>query len=471
MALILADRVREISSTSGTGDIPLSGAVVGYQSFTVIGDTNTTYYCLSAQTTDQWEVGVGTYSSGTNTLARTTVLSNSEGTQPTKINFLGGTKDIFVTYPEDKAVYLDGSGNVIPLGTISSAVWNGSTIGVAYGGTGASNATDARTNLGLGTISTQNANAVAITGGTITGITLAVADGGTGASNATDARTNLGLGTIATQNANSVAVTGGSISGITDLAVADGGTGASNATDARTNLGLGTIAIQNANSVAITGGTITGITDLAVADGGTGASNATDARTNLGLGTIATQNANAVAITGGSVNGTTVGATTASTGSFTNFVASGTATFTSNEAVKIPAGSTAQRPTPVAGMLRFNSTSGEFEGYSTAWASVGGSAITNDTATATDVYPLFADATSGTAANVYTSNSKLLYKPSTGELKSSVLNAGNGIVINNQTVATSYPIASGENGMSVGPITVASGQSVTVASGSRWVVI
>jgi len=172
------------------------------------------------------------------------------------------------------------------------------------------------------------------------------------------------------------------------LPVSNGGTSASNATNARTNLGLGTIATQNANSVAITGGTITGIT-LAVANGGTGASTLTgyvkgsgaaalSASTTIpstditGLGTIATQNANAAAITGGSVNGTTVGATTASTGAFTNFVASGTATFTSNEAVKIPVGSTAQRPTPSAGMLRFNSTSGEFEGYSTAWASVFG---------------------------------------------------------------------------------------------------
>lgn len=100
-------------------------------------------------------------------------------------------------------------------------------------------------------------------------------DGGTGANNAADARTNLGLGTIATQDANNVSITGGSITGITDLAIADGGTGASTASGARTNLGLGTIATQDANNVSITGGSIAGITDLAVADGGTGASSFT----------------------------------------------------------------------------------------------------------------------------------------------------------------------------------------------------
>jgi hypothetical protein len=99
------------------------------------------------------------------------------------------------------------------------------------------------------------------------------------------------LGSIATQNANVVSITGGSITGITDLAVADGGTGASNAADARTNLGLasgavttvGTISVQNANSVAITGGTISGITPLAVASGGTGGNTAAQAQTNLSV--------------------------------------------------------------------------------------------------------------------------------------------------------------------------------------------
>ncbi len=100
-----------------------------------------------------------------------------------------------------------------------------------------------------------------------------------------------------------------------------------------------------------------------------------------------------------------------------------------------------------------------------------GATISNDTATSSNIYPLLASATSGAATTIYTSNAKLLYKPSTGELKSSVVNAGNGSVINNATVGTSYTIASGENGMSVGPVTLGGGVVVTVSGGSRWAVL
>jgi len=112
-------------------------------------------------------------------------------------------------------------------------------------------------------------------------------------------------------------------------------------------------------------------------------------------------------------------------------------------------------------------------GTTAVWAVATGSGatITNDTTTSTSVYPLFAAATSGSLSTAYTSNAKLLYKPSTGEFTSSVHVSSNGIQVNSKTVSTSYTIATGNSGISAGPITVASGQSVTVSSGSRWVVM
>jgi len=150
-------------------------------------------------------------------------------------------------------------------------------------------------------------------------------------------------------------------------------------------------------------------------------------------------------------------------------------TFSSTGALLISKGTTGQQPgSPVTGMLRYNTTTNQFEGYSgssAAWNPVGGASLSNDTSTASNLYPLFANATSGSATTLYTGNAKLLYKPSTGELQASVPVALNGIVVNSQTVSTSYTIAAGYSAMSSGPVTVASGQAVTVSSGSRWVVV
>jgi hypothetical protein len=173
-------------------------------------------------------------------------------------------------------------------------------------------------------------------------------------------------------------------------------------------------------------------------------------------------------VLGGSANLVWNGTTLAITGALT---ASADSTFSSTGALIISKGTTGERPTATSGMLRFNTTTTEFEGYNgTAWASVGGAALSNDTSTATDVFPLFANATTGTASTLFTGNAFLLYKPSTGELKARVPVASNGIVVNSLTVATSYTIAAGFSGMSAGPITVSGGAAVTVASGSRWVI-
>ena len=107
MSLVLADRVRETTTSTGTGTITLGGAVQGFQRFSVLGDGNTTYYTI--QGTIQWEVGIGTYNA--NTLTRDTVLDSSSA--GALVDFSGGSKDVFVTYPAEKSVNQDANNRVL----------------------------------------------------------------------------------------------------------------------------------------------------------------------------------------------------------------------------------------------------------------------------------------------------------------------------------------------------------------------
>ena len=118
MALVLNDRVKETSTTTGTGTLDLAGASVGFVTFVAgIGNSNTTYYAIHEQGTNNWEVGIGTVTDATpDTLARDTVLSNSLG-NTSKINF-SGTLDVFCTMPASKSVYLDSTGT--PVGAASA---------------------------------------------------------------------------------------------------------------------------------------------------------------------------------------------------------------------------------------------------------------------------------------------------------------------------------------------------------------
>lgn len=130
MALVVKDRVQETSTTTGTGTITLAGAVSGFQSFSVIGNANTTYYAIVGGT--EWEVGLGTYTSSGTTLSRNTVLESSNS--GSLVNFSAGTKNVFVTYPAEKATYQDANGTAIApqLSASNGLVENANTVSVNY---------------------------------------------------------------------------------------------------------------------------------------------------------------------------------------------------------------------------------------------------------------------------------------------------------------------------------------------------
>jgi hypothetical protein len=123
MPLVLKDRVKETSTTTGTGTLTLGGAASGFQSFAVIGDGNTTYYAVVDAATGAWEVGIGTYTSSGTTLTRDTVLESSNS--GSAVNFASNPKDVFVTYPAERAVvggmgYIENAATVTQSSTINA---------------------------------------------------------------------------------------------------------------------------------------------------------------------------------------------------------------------------------------------------------------------------------------------------------------------------------------------------------------
>ena len=118
MALVLNDRVKETSTSTGTGTINLAGASQGFTTFVAgIGNSNTTYYCIEADGGADFEVGIGTVTDATpDTLSRDTILRSSNSNNA--VNFGAGTKNVFCTQPASKAVFEDASGNVTVAGTV-----------------------------------------------------------------------------------------------------------------------------------------------------------------------------------------------------------------------------------------------------------------------------------------------------------------------------------------------------------------
>jgi hypothetical protein len=169
MALALYDRVRETSTIVGTGTATLLGAVPGYQSFSVVGNANTTYYCIFNTGTTEWEVGIGTYTSSGTTLSRTTILASSNS--GSAVSFTAGTKDVFVTYPAGYTAFStnnasQSSGQVLTSnGTGVGPTWQAAPAAAAGTLTGATLASGvtASSLTSLGTITSLAATAANIT--------------------------------------------------------------------------------------------------------------------------------------------------------------------------------------------------------------------------------------------------------------------------------------------------------------------
>jgi hypothetical protein len=134
MAFVVKDRVQETTTTAGTGTVTLGGAVLGFQTFAIIGDGNTTYYAIANPTTGEWEVGLGTYTASGTTLSRTTVFESSNS--GSLVNFAAGSKNVFCTYPAERAVYLDAAGSavtVLDIGTLGASTANITTANITSG--------------------------------------------------------------------------------------------------------------------------------------------------------------------------------------------------------------------------------------------------------------------------------------------------------------------------------------------------
>jgi hypothetical protein len=445
MALALNDRVQQTGTANTTVSFTLTGSVTGFQSFAVVGNGNTTYYS-AFDATGNWEVGIGTYSTTGPTLTRTTILASSNS--GAAVTFVG-TVNVFVTYPSEKSVNLDGSNNVSALGTVSSGTWQGTTVGVAYGGTGVTASS------GVNSVVLRDANANVTFNNFIAGATATTASGGTTVLTVASTRTQILVGSTTHT-----------------FQMPDATTLQLGQSFIFVNNSSGTLTITNNGSATIetipSGGiSQLGATNIATSSGTWGIYSFLPGTYNFNTSSADFGNAT---ISNAVWNGTTIASGYGGTG-LTTFTAANNALY-STSASALAAG-TLPAAAGGTGITSPGTAGNVLTSTGSAWVSstpFSGASISNDTSTATNLYPLFAAATSGTPTTIYTSNAKYLYKPSTGELQASQLVASNGLVVNSTTISSNYTVAAGTNANSIGPVTVANGVTVTVTNGQRWVV-
>ena len=465
MALVLIDRTQQSGTANTTVSFTLSGAVTGFQSFAGIGNGNTTYYAAT-DVSGNWEAGIGTYATG-GTLTRTTILSSSNAGAAVTFS---GTVNVFVTYPSEKAVWIDASGNTSALGTIASGTWQGTTVGTAYGGTGVTSSSgvnsvvlrDASANININNYIANALITTAAAGTTILTVASArnqILVGATTQIFQLPNATTLALGQsfIFVNNSSGVltvkdnasttveTVPSGGVTqlGAVSIATSAGSWGAYSFIPAAVDWGTNAL---NLASTVISGGTWNGGT-IATGYGGTGLTTFTTANNAIYSTSAGALAAGTLPIAAGGTASTTLAANNVLLGNGTS-------------ALQVVAPSTS------GNLLTSNGTTWQSTAPATATISV-----TDDTTTATALYPTFTSATSGSISGVKVTSTKYTFVPTTGALTAPEIVASNGLVVNNATVSTSFTIPTGYNATATGPMTIAGGAVVTIPSGSRWMIL
>jgi hypothetical protein len=538
MALVLRDRVKETTATTGTGTLTLAGAALGFQSFAAIGNGNTTYYAISDPATGDWEVGVGTYTSSGTTLSRDTVLSSSNS--GSLVPFAVGTKDVFVTYPSSRSVYQNSTGTFtvqnefdtanittanittanITAGTVSTTPTSDNDIvNKAYADSIASGinfhqscsyaTTTALPSVnyangtgGVGATLTATANgALVVDGYTFVspgdiGKRVLVKNQANGAQNGVYTVTQVGNTSpgapFILTRATDFDTTGSGVDQIDqgDFFLITSGTANANTSWVQQTplpITVGTTAIvfaQFGAPVLYTAGTglnespsyTFNIANTGVSANTYGSASQVPVFAVNAQGQITSVTNTSIAISGSAVTGNITGGA----GFVANALTAGTyltsgGTFDGSVARTFAVDATdANTPSKVVA----RDSSGNFSA-GTITATLSGSATSAGTATnlaggaANRIAYQSSTGTTAFATAPTTSSTFLSWDGSafTWTAVSSPAKASGAIIVNNTTVSENYTIATGTNGYSVGPITVGSGFSITVASGQRWVVI
>ena len=357
---------------------------------------------------------------------------------------------------------------------------------------------------GLGTMSTQADSSVAITGGSIDGTAIGTTTASTVRGSTITATTQFtGAGTGLTGTATGLSIGGSAASATTATTatnLAGGATGSlpyQTGSGATTFLGAGTngqvltlaSGVPTWSNAAATG--VTSVSGTGTVSGITLTGTVTSSGSLTLGGTLDLSSPPAIGgTTANTISGTTITATTQFTGAGTGLTGTATSLSIGGNAATATSATSATTSTNLAGgangSVPYQTGSGATSflaagtngyvltlaaGVPTWAAAAGGLTVSDDTTTNATRYPLFANATSGSVSTIYTSSTKYKYNPSTGDLTAPQVVASNGLVLNASTNTASYTIASGQNAMSVGPFTTATGTTITVPSGSRWVVL